>query len=211
MQSRLLFIALSATLFGAPVTAAQDKGQENGEEKFFADLSYSQLGNDYLVGDSAYDPDYEFSGISGHLGYRFSEHWSVEGEAMVGVENHKRQFRTIGLTESLTTSTTTDLGQLLGVYIKGTLPITKKLKASTCVGVTYSEFDKTSQAVRTNLATNETTTETNNWTDYEAGVALGVGLVYDVADRIYLRGDFTKYDHIDIELDSISVGVGVRF
>nr|WP_070959139.1 hypothetical protein [Hyphomonas sp. Mor2] len=84
MQTRALIFALSATLLGAQNGAAQATDEK--EPRFFADIGYSKLGRDIVGGHDVYSLP-EYGAINGHVGYRFSEHWSVEGEAMVGVQD----------------------------------------------------------------------------------------------------------------------------
>ena len=210
MQSQLLLIALGATLFGAQNAAAED----TDEKKIYADLGYSRIGTDLLETDP-FDSSIEFGSVGGHVGYQFSKHWSVEGEALFGVENDKRfgtnVFPTVDGDTSVSRSVKTDLSHLVGVHVKGTLPITRKLNAFARIGVASGEFDYTSEASFTNLATEETTTNNLSGTYTETGVALGAGLSFDVSDKIYLRGDYTQYDLIDVEMDSFSLGIGVRF
>ena len=163
-----------------------------------------------------FDSSFEFGSVGGHVGYQFSKYWSVEGEALFGVENEKQfgtgVFPTVDGDTSVSRSVTTDLSHLVGIHVKGTLPITRKLNAFARIGIASGEFDYTTEASFTNLETEETTTNNSSTGTYtETGVALGAGLSFDVSDKIYLRGDYTQYDLVDVELDSFSLGIGMRF
>ena len=210
MQSRILFLALSATLASTQTGHAQ----ESSDDKFYADVGYSRVGSDLLELDS-FAPSVEYGGLNGHVGYQFSEHWSVEGEAIVGVENNKQVFRgaftNVDGSFSYTGTTKTDLTQLVGVYVKGTLPITGKLNAFARTGLANAEFDYSAQQIATDVETAETTTSSFDGSFDETGIALGVGLSYDVTDKIYLRSDYTQYDFGDSELYNVGLGVGIRF
>lgn len=58
MQSRLLLIALGATLFGAQGGSAQD----SDDKKFYVNLEYSRLGSDLLEINSV-DSSIEFGRV----------------------------------------------------------------------------------------------------------------------------------------------------
>ncbi|MEM9571153.1 MAG: porin family protein [Pseudomonadota bacterium] len=206
MQTQFLFFALGATLFCAQAGSAQ----ETDSTKFSADIGYSRVGRDLPVIGSV-EPEPEYGGIGGHVGYSFSQHWSVEGEAIIGVENDKDVFRSFSDTASSVANVKTELNHLLGVYVKGTLPITSKLNASARLGLAHAEIGYSGHTVVTDLETQETTTFTFENSGDQSGTAIGIGLSYDVTDKIYVRGDFTQYDLTDDEMESASVGIGFRF
>src|SRR6056297_766744 len=88
MQSRILFVALSATFLSSQSGNAQDtsqsgNAQDASESSFYADLGYSRIGSN-LLELNYNEPLIEFGAVNGHVGYRLSEHWSIEGEAIVG-------------------------------------------------------------------------------------------------------------------------------
>ena len=206
MQTQFLLIALGATLFGTQAGSAQD----NDEKKFFADLGYSRVGHDLPVFGTI-EPEPEYGGISGHAGYSFSKYWSVEGEAIIGVENDKQVFRSFSGTSWSVANVKTELNHLIGAYAKGTIPITSKLNASARLGLAQAEIGYSGQTVVTAWETEETTTYDYKNSPTQTGAAIGIGLSYDVTNRIYLRGDYTQYDLTDDELESASVSVGLRF
>lgn len=206
MQTQFLFLALGATLFSAQAGSAQ----EADNKKFFVDIGYTRLGHD-LPGIESGGDEPEYGGIGGHVEYNFSQHWSVEGEAIFGVENDKEVFRSISETASRVTSVKADLNHLLGVYVKGTLPITSKLNASARLGLAHAEIGYSGQIVDTDLETQESTTITFDSSGDQSGTAFGIGLSYDLTDKIYVRGDFTQFDLDDDAMESASVGVGFRF
>lgn len=212
MQSRILFLALSATLASTQTGHAQ----ESSDDKFYADFGYNRVGTDFLDLSESIDPAVEYGGISGHVGYQFSKHWSLEGEAIVGVENDKDFGRRVvstvdGRTLSLNRSQKSDLSHLVGISVKGTLPITKKLDAFARIGIANAEFDVSRQTVAMDLETEETATSLFETSYSETGTSLGVGLSYDVTDKTYLRSDYTRYNLNNLDLDSVNLGVGVRF
>ncbi|MEL7032435.1 MAG: porin family protein [Pseudomonadota bacterium] len=210
MQPRFLLIALGATLFGAQNAAAED----TDVKKIYADLGYSRIESD-LLDRNTLGPTLEFGGVSGHVGYRFSEHWSIEGEAIVGVENNKQFSRYVSQqvegSRSVRQTETTDLNHLVGVYVRGTIPITKKFNAFARLGMTVSEVDQDFQSVITDLETEETIARRNSFTNTEHGVAMGLGLNYDVTDSVYVRGDYTQYDWPYIDMENASLSIGFRF
>lgn len=205
MQNRPLLIALGATFLSVQAVSAQ----ESSDEKFYADIGYTRLGPD--LPDSISDSTFNHAGISGRAGYTLSKHWSIEGEAMVGVENDTTVGRDLDETSSTTIFAKSEINHLLGVYAKGTIPITSKLNASARVGVASLEVDFSTDFRVLDIATDETTTVSFQNTDTQTGLALGAGLSYDITDKLYLRGDFTQYDVSDVDVDSLSIGVGFRF
>jgi len=222
MQSRILLIALCAPLLSIQTGAAQETldpsgtAQETSDDRFYADLGYNRIGSNLLDRAGA-APSIEFGGVNGHVGYRLSKHWSVEGEVMAGVENDKQKYGSIVPNSEgfdvVRSSVTTDLSHLLGVYVKGTIPVTQKLNAFARVGIAHAEFDYESDTYVTDPVTGVITamTPVTNNTYSETGLGLGIGLTYDITDKIYLRGEYTQYDLIDLEMDSASVGIGLRF
>lgn len=161
MQSRIFFVALSAILLSSQSGTAQ----ETSEDRFHADLGYSRIGSDLLELDTQ-NQSLEFGGVLGRIGYRLSDHWSVEGEAITGVENDKQIYGGINSrffgNESLTTSVRTDLSHLIGVYVKGTLPVTQKLNAFARVGIANANFEYSSEGSVTDIETQERITRTSN-------------------------------------------------
>nr|WP_070959138.1 outer membrane beta-barrel protein [Hyphomonas sp. Mor2] len=89
--------------------------------------------------------------------------------------------------------------------------MTSKLSAFARVGVARAELDVSSSATVTDVDTGETTTTASDFTNSDTGIALGVGLTYDITDRLYIRGDYSRYDLENAELDSVGLGIGVRF
>ncbi|MEM6556524.1 MAG: porin family protein [Pseudomonadota bacterium] len=205
MQSRILFFALGASLLIGQGAHAQGDSQD----KFYADIGYSRLGPNLL--EFSNDTDPEFGGISGHFGYRLSKHWSVEGEATVGVENDKRYFTESNEFFVQSVRTTADLNGLIGVYAKGDFPATKKLNIFGRLGAIYADSDSESQIMITDLETEETLNLKLDGTDVGFGAAIGIGLTYDLSDKLYLRSDITRIYVDDADMDSVSLGVGVRF
>ncbi|NQY14158.1 MAG: porin family protein [Henriciella sp.] len=206
MQKSKFLFALGATLLSTQLGHAEG----DDEFKFYGDIGYTRIGDDIPdFGNSYYSR--EFGAISGHVGYELSEHWSVEGELMAGVENDKMVRFGSGLTSSNVINTKQDLDYLTGAYIKGTVPITGKLSAFGRLGLSHAELTISQQISSTDLETGETTEANAKWTNSDTGIGLGAGLKYDVTDKIYIRGDYTRYDLIDVELDSTSIGIGLRF
>ena len=109
MQTQFLVIALGATLFGAQAVSAQ----ENDNKKFFADIGYNRVGHDLPV-FGAVEREPEYGAIGGHAGYTFSKYWSVEGEAIIGVENDKQVYRSFSDTAWSRANVKTELEHLIG-------------------------------------------------------------------------------------------------
>ena len=211
MQPRSLMFALSAVLMCAQNGTAQETDQNDPDKKFFADIGYSRLGTDILQIQEDYEFSPEFGAVDAQFGYRLTEHWSLEGEAIVGVENEKDYLSGSDGTYSNTRQNTYDLDYLIGAYVRGDIPVTSKLTAFARAGLASVEVDVSSNLTSTNLETEEVMNVSSDFTRSDTGIALGVGLTYDFTDKLYLRSDYARYDFEFYDLDSVSLGVGIRF
>lgn len=211
MQLPSLVFALSAALFCAQNGTAQETDQNDPEQKFFADIGYSRLGPDILQMHDGYEFSPEFGAVDAQIGYRLTEHWSLEGEALVGVENEKQYLSGFDGTFSNNRQNTYDLDYLIGAYVRGDIPVTSKLTAFARAGLASGEVDVSSNLISTNLETEEVMNIMDDFTQSDTGIALGIGLTYDFTDKLYLRSDYARYDFEYYDLDSVSLGVGVRF
>jgi|GEM_PF-2830611 len=206
MQKSTFLFALGATLLSTQLGHAEG----DDEFKFYGDIGYTRIGDDIPdFGSTERSP--EFGAISGHVGYELSKHWSVEGELMMGVENDKTVRFGNGINSSNFLKSKRELDYLAGAYIKGTVPITGKLSAFGRLGLSQAELAISDQVSYTNLETGETDEGIFERTESHTGIGVGAGITYDVTDKIYVRGDYTRYDLIDTELDSASIGIGLRF
>ena len=205
MQSRILFLALGASLLGGQSAIAQDAS----EKKLYVDLGYSLLGEGLFGPDDEFDV--ELGAISGHVGYEFSKHWSIEGEAMIGVENDKRGYTTTDIDTISDLRVEGELDRLLGVYLKRDLPVSKNLNIFGRVGATALEVDASARFVSIDLETDETTTQSYSDSDYEYGGAVGLGMTYDLTDKLFLRSDLTVIFMHEWEMHNANLGIGVRF
>ena len=211
MRKSTIVLFISAALMSGQAGHAQnDEAKTENDDKFYVDLGYNRLGSDIPdFGNAESDP--EFGALGGQLGYQLSELWSIEGQALIGVENDKSIYRTSTELTSTTTDVKRDLSYLVGLYAKGNVPITQKLSAFGRLGLAHAEFDTSFQTTLTNLTTDEVTVSSDDRTFSDTGVAMGLGLTYDVTDRLYVRSDYTRVDLLDSEFDSASVGIGLRF
>lgn len=205
MQSRILFLALGASLLGGQSAIAQDAS----EKKLYVDLGYSLLGEGLFGPDDEFDV--ELGAISGHVGYEFSKHWSIEGEAMIGVENDKRGYTTTDIDTISDLRVEGELDGLLGVYLKRDLPVSKNLNIFGRVGATALEVDASARFVSIDLETDETTTQSYSDSDYEYGGAVGLGMTYDLTDKLFLRSDLSVIFMDEWEMHNANLGIGVRF
>lgn len=138
------------------------------------------------VGYTHYDgDDVSLGGITGRLGYEINPNFAVEGEASLGVVDDE-----IGPVEI-------ELNSAFGLYVMGKLPVTDRLEAFARAGYHWTEVE--ASALGTTAAGDED------------GFAFGAGGQYWLTDRFGVRGEYTRLDGDDGELDTFGIGGVVKF
>jgi len=211
MQIRTTMILLGAGIYMALPALA---------DGFYVDGGVSHItveGND-LISPLNDNPD--FDSLGAHFGYDLSKNFSIEGEAIIGLDNYSSAVQT----------STTDLGgdpaqvrqsdysvesslsHIVGAYVRGSAPVTSKLNVFGRLGVAYVKMDRTSNSFVSISNSDEAPTTGSLSTSYsDFGAAFGAGTTYDLTDKIYLRGDLTRYDLPDGDVDNMMIGAGIRF
>lgn len=210
MQVRTSFIFLGAILIAATPASA---------DGFYADGGFSATA---VNADDAIDPvlDPNFKSLGGHIGVGVSKFISIEGEALIGLDSELR-FGSVTRssfgedaeqTQLTDIQTDVNLNYIIGGFARGTVPVTSKLNVFGRLGYAQAEIDSDTTVREINLETEEVSISyTGSNIDVVSGPAFGVGATYDVSDKVYIRGDFTRYDLDDGELDNIMIGAGIRF
>ncbi|MCR9193382.1 MAG: porin family protein [Hyphomonas sp.] len=170
------------------VTAALAVSPAALAEGWYADGGYTHVTTDVDTGVGSADID--LGALSGRLGYDFHPNFGVEGELAFGVNDEEATQG--GVTASL------GLNYLVGAYGKAQLPVAENINLFARAGIVQAELE----AEVTGLG---------SASDSETGAGYGVGGTVDVAENIYIRGDYTRYDIEDVEADAFTIGVGVKF
>ena len=172
-------------LLAATVLAAVPTASAEG---WYADGGYSFLSSD--VDTDVGSADIDLGAISGHLGYNFTPHLGVEGEVLVGVKDEDASVD--GINASL------GLNYAVGAFGKVQAPVSERLNLFARAGVVNAEIEAEVTGFGSDSAS-------------ETGAGYGVGGTYDIGDNLYLRGDYTRYDIDDAEIDAIMVSLGLKF
>ena len=193
------------------VAAFSGDASADDQNKWFAEAYAGSISPDF--GEDSVD---DFALVGARFGYQFTSTLSIEGDVSTGTNTQSRSFgyltpASLGDPVLVTQTTDNQLNWVLGVFGKGTLPITERFSAHARLGLA---------AIETNTAyKGESSSPINNYefdsTFSDAVAALGIGGTFDVTDTVYVRADLTRYGlkhkYFDPELDSVTIGAGIRF
>ena len=177
-----IFVAATAiAMIGAPAASAQG---------LYVDGGYSFIS----ISDDDLGVDFDLGAIGGHFGYDFNANFGVEGEVMVGVndEEFSDGFDSASL----------GLNYALGAYGKVQAPIGEQIRVFARAGLVQAELE-----ADVTLSGFGSASESSS----ETGAGYGVGAIFEVNDKIFVRGDYTRYDIEDVEADAFMIGLGVTF
>lgn len=210
MQIRTSIIILGACLFTAAPAMA---------DGFYADGGFSVTS---MNNDQAFDPlfDPEFESLGAHFGKEFSKYLSIEGEALIGLKGQSISYDSIELVlgsdpeqySVIDYDSELSLSFILGAYGRATLPVTSRLSLFGRLGYAKVEVDRRTIVLESILDSDDDPLETlvaNTLSD--SGLAYGVGATFDVTDKVYIRGDYSRYDLEYDELDNVMISAGIRF
>lgn len=210
MQIQTTMIFLGASLCLATPAFADDFYIDGG-------VSLLTVDGDDLI-DPVIGPDHESLGA--HFGVNVTKHFSIEGEAIIGLDSDssigQTTFTDLGGDPAQVRRTDrwteTSLSYIVGAYVRGNVPVTSKLTVFGRVGIAQVELDRTSnyRAIVSNSDEEPIATSSSN-TFSDVGPALGVGATYALSDKIYVRGDLTRYDLPYGDADNVMIGAGLRF
>ena len=211
MQIRTTMILLGASFMLATPAIA---------DGFYVDGGISHItvdGND-LISPLYDNPD--FDSLGAHFGYDLSKHFSIEGEAIIGLDDYSSAVQTSfddlggdpAQVRQTDYSVESSLSHIVGAYVRGSAPVTSKLNVFGRLGIALLEMDRTSNSIVSISNSDEAPTGgslSSSYTDF--GAAFGAGATYNFTDKIYVRGDLTRYDLDDGDVDNMMFGAGIRF
>lgn len=145
---------------------------------------YGSLGYTYYDGDDA-----ELGGITGRLGYRFHPNFAVEGEATIGVQDDDVQVGAV--------NTSVELDYAAGIYGVGFLPVTEQFDLFARIG--YQTIEGEASAGALNVGADDD------------GFAYGAGAQYFFTERFGVRGEYTRLDGDQDEIDTFGISGVVKF
>lgn len=129
--------------------------------------------------------DVDLGGVTLRGGYDFSPNFGVEAEGVIGVADD--DFGGVSV----------ELDHLVGVYGKGIWPVSDTVDLYGRAGVVEGELSVSGGGFGAS--------------DSDTGIAYGVGGTLDLTDRMYARGDYTRYDIDSLEADTFTLSLGLRF
>ena len=181
------------------------------EDKWYAEAHVGSISPDF--GEDGVD---DFTLVGARFGYNFTSALSIEGDVSTGTNTQSRSFGYLIPTSSgdqvlVTQTTDNKLNWVVGVFGKGTFPVTERFSAHARLGLAAIETNTVRAA--------ESISPSNNFefdTNYsDAVAALGIGGTFDVTNSTYVRADITRYGlktgNFEPELDSVTIGAGIRF
>ncbi|MEL6691873.1 MAG: porin family protein [Pseudomonadota bacterium] len=150
----------------------------------------------------------DYTMIGARIGRNFTPNFAVEGEFALGATDSTTTFggRSIETNQPLTVDASLKLESTYGVYGKAILPIGDRLTTHVRLGYATSEFEN-----KGTLRSEDGTTETRSFGDIDPGLAYGVGTSFDFTDKLYARVDATRHQAFEDAIESVTLGVGLRF
>ena len=210
MQIRTIMISLGASLFVAMPAFA---------DGFYADGGISLI---TVEGDDLIAPlnGPEFDSLGARIGFNLSKHFSIEGEAIIGLDSYsstvQTQFTDLGGDPAQVRQSDywveSSLNHTVAAYVRSSAPVTSKLNVFGRLGIARIEIDQTANF--RNFVSNsdeEPGTTSLSSTFSDVGAAFGAGATYDLTDKIYVRGDLTRFDMNHGDVDNMMIGAGIRF
>lgn len=152
-------------------------------EGFYADGGYTFTSIDLEDGGTSLDVD--LGSITARGGYDFNQNFGVELEGSFGVADEDVFGASV------------ELSYLVGAYGKVQAPLSENFSVFARAGVVNAELEVSGGGF------SETASDT--------GAGYGVGGVVDFGENLYVRGDYTRLDIEDLEADSFTISLGIRF
>lgn len=185
---------------------------------FFAAIAVipNAIAQDYYVegnvGVSSFDFNSDFreehTTLGARFGRNFTSNLALEGELAAGVSDETRSINGLDSLnqETLTLDISENLNVAYGFFGKAMLPVNDRFTAHARLGYATTEFENKSTLTRENG-----TTQNNDYKDIYRGLAYGLGTEFSFTDKLYARADATRYEADDLDVESYTLGVGLRF
>ena len=173
---------ISVALFSAVL--AQPAHAEDFYVEGFVGGLFSEETDDFTTTDRIW------SGTLGaRAGYDWTENFSLEAELQTSLNEERLYVGADGSHVSMRSNA--------AVFGRFALPLNERLSLHGRIGFASTEF--------------ETNINSSEYIDTYDGGAYGLGGAFDVTDKVYIRGDLTRYDTGAVESDSVTLGAGFKF
>lgn len=168
---------------------------------------YADVGVNVIQFDGAavLNPDetYDVTTIQGRVGYQMNKFFSLELDLSVGVGEAEVEDQNFGTLDTI------KAGTFAGIYARGGFNPVEKLHVFGKVGAVGGDLEITVQSLSNSSIRSESEGNVN-------GIGYGLGFQLDFTDKLFVRGDYTRYDMeseggFEIEADTFGIAVGTRF
>ena len=150
---------------------------------FYADGGYSFTNFDVDVSGTSTDVD--LGSLTARAGYDFNQNFGAELEGSFGVSDESVLGATV------------ELNYLVGAYGKVQAPLADNFTVFARAGIVNAELEASGGGI--------------SESESDTGAGYGVGGVLDFAENLYVRGDYTRIDIEDLEADTFTISLGMRF
>lgn len=152
-------------------------------EGFYVDGGYTFTSIDVDVATTSTDVDLGSLTLRG--GYDFTQNLGVELEGSFGVSDEDILGATV------------EQNYLVGAYGKVQAPLGDTVAVFARAGIVNTELEVSGGGISESAS--------------ETGVGFGVGGTIDFAENLYVRGDYTRLDIDDLDADTFTISLGMRF
>ncbi|MEM9841298.1 MAG: porin family protein, partial [Pseudomonadota bacterium] len=159
--------------------------------------------------------DNNFTTFGGRLGAKVTPNFSIEGEALFGdsTDTNLEISSVLGPSDlsdpvRTTISGELELSSLYSLFGKADMPLTDRITAFGRIGVTHTNVET---KFRTSPADQPNNVRVYKSNVDDIGFAFGVGAEFDVNERLYVRSGFTQYQFNSEDINSLQLGVGIKF
>lgn len=203
-------VAMLMALFAAPAAMAEERG-------FYGIVGFGQSKADIDASGFTVDDEDTYKHVG--VGYSFSDHIALEGGYLdLGQASISASGSASGTyygSPFSATGTLSATAEADGYYIgpRFTYPLNKDLGVYGKVGVYFWDLKATASASGsltykgTTYAANASASATDDGSD----PYWGFGLNYRLNDRFSVRGEFTRYEVSDTDVDNLGVTLVVKF
>lgn len=169
----------------------------------YADTQYSEKGL----------PNFDLGAAVGRFGSKANDYVAVELRVGVGVSEDTVEKRVGYNGFSVDAEFELELDKFYGLYLKGGVPVSYSLYPYVVVGFSDVTLDATFETVIDapfDGYNNHKVSETDSLSEND--FSYGVGVDFKLTDRMSLNAEYIKlYEKDDIEISSMSIGLGYSF
>ncbi len=217
MQTRTRILPIACILaLAAPFAIAEDGSIGDTSKYDEPKIEDPKFYVEGLLGTAAYDYEYanindDFTTVGIRAGYNLNNYLAIEGEYLAGTNTHNESVAFSVPSPEENANFLADrshkLNAIYGVFGKASLPLNDRFAVHVRGGYAFTESEFSTQT--TALETGETTNFSGD--RQRDGFAFGAGGTLNITDKFYARADATQIAAYGDHVDSITLGLGVKF